>query len=266
MKEIKAKTIITKSKLPEVDYCFNPYVGCTHACTYCYARFMGRFTGHANEPWGTYIDCKVNAPELLAKEAPKIKKQGGIVIIGSVTDCYQHAEKKYKLTRKCLEIFLQHQIPVSILTKSSLVKRDFDLLEQFEYCELGMSISILDDKHRKVLELGASSPQDRIDILEKAFNLGLNTYAFLGPIHPFLTDIEVILERILPFSRFIIGEVPNLRCGNWNDFSKSLVNLNIDPLEYKRIAESAVFYKEAVDLTKRLCKEKSVEFKEIFKH
>jgi len=61
MAEIIAKTIITKSKLPGVDYCFNPYIGCSHRCAYCYARFMGRFTGHANEQWGTYLDWKINA-------------------------------------------------------------------------------------------------------------------------------------------------------------------------------------------------------------
>ncbi len=108
MAEIIAKTIITTSKLPEVDFCFNPYIGCTHACAYCYARFMGRFTGHAGEQWGRYLDWKINAPELLRKELPKIKEKGGTVIMGSVTDCYQPAEKNLKITRKSLKEFLKH--------------------------------------------------------------------------------------------------------------------------------------------------------------
>ncbi len=126
--EIIAKTIITISKLPKVDFCFNPYVGCTHACVYCYARFMGRFTGHAGEQWGGYLDWKINAPELLRKELPKIKKKGGTVIMGSVTDCYQPVEGNLKITRKSLKEFLYNQISISILTKNKLAERDFDLL------------------------------------------------------------------------------------------------------------------------------------------
>lgn len=266
MSEIRAKNIVTKSKLPEVDYCFNPYVGCTHRCSYCYARFMGRFTGHAGERWGSYLDWKINAPELLTKEAPKIKKDGGTVILGSVTDCYQPIEKKLELTRKCLEIFLEYQIPISILTKNALVIRDLDLLSQFEYCELGVSLSILDEKQRKIIEPGASSPQDRIDVLKKAFSQNINTYAFLGPIHPFLTNIKDVFSEIYPYIHFIMGEVPNLRCGNWEDLVNSLIQLNIDSEEYKRISKSADFYRESNNLVKKLCEEHSIDFRGIFQH
>lgn len=266
MPEITAKTIITKSKLPKVDYCFNPYVGCSHRCVYCYARFMGRFTGHVGEQWGTYLDWKINALELLKKEAPKIKKKGGVVIIGSVTDCYQPTENRLTLTRQCLKIFLEHQIPISILTKSALVKRDFDLLKQFDCCELGVSISILDEQQWKILEPGASSPQERINILKEAFSLGLNTYAFLGPIHPFLTNLEKIFNGVAPFVGFVMGEIPNLRCGNWDDFAKALIKLNVDPKEYRRVAESCDFYKKIVSLVGKLCAENTIDFREIFQH
>jgi len=266
MSEIKAKTIITKSKLPKVDYCFNPYIGCSHRCAYCYARFMGRFTGHTGEQWGSYLDWKINAPELLKKEVLKIKKKGGVVIIGSVTDCYQPIEKRLKLTRQCLEIFLEHQIPISILTKNTLAKRDFDLLKQFDHCELGVSISIFDEQVRKILEPGASNPQERIDVLKEAYSLGLNTYAFLGPIHPFLTNIEEIFNKVAPFVKFIMGEVPNLHSGNWNDFATALTKLDINSKGYRRIAESNDFYQETADLVKKLCQEKTIEFCGIFEH
>jgi len=266
MPTVKAKTIITKSRLPEVDYCFNPYTGCSHRCAYCYARFMGRLTGHTGEKWGTYLDWKINAPELLKKEALKIKQKGGIVIMGSVTDCYQPIEKQLKLTRQCLKIFLEYQIPISILTKSDLVIRDFDLLKQFKHCELGVSISILDEKHQRVLEHGASSPQQRIKVLEEAHKLGINTYAFLGPIHPFLTDINRIFEQIKPFINFIMGEVPNLSCGNWNDFTKALSKLDVDPIEYQKIAKTKKFYLESNNLVKQLCNNNGVKFRGIFQH
>ena len=266
MSEIISKTIITKSKLPGVDYCFNPYIGCSHRCAYCYARFMGRFTGHAGEKWGTYLDWKINSPELLKKEAQNIKKKGGVVIVGSMTDCYQHIEKNMELTRKCLEVFLEYQIPISILTKSDLVKRDFDLLQQFEYCELGVSLSIIDKKTQKILEPGASSPQERINILKEALKLNLNTYAFIGPIHPFIGDVKGVFEEIKLYVKFIMGEVPNLHCGNWKDFSKVLKVFGVNPLEYKKVTESRAFYQKVDNLLKKLCENNSIEYRGVFKH
>lgn len=266
MKKIKAKTIITKSKLPKVDFCFNPYIGCTHACAYCYARFMGRFTGHSGKKWGAYLDCKINAPDLLAKEAPKIKKKGGTVILGSVTDCYQPIERKLGLTRKCLEVFLKHQIPISILTKNKLVERDLDLLRQFKDCELGISLSILDQNVQHILERGASSPQERIEVLKKAKKQGLQTYLFLGPIHPFLTEAQEIMRQVLPYYDFVMGEMPNLKCGNWTDFSNALRELGVNPEKYKEQALSDSFFEETKRLVQLMCEENSVELRGIFRH
>lgn len=108
IKEIKSKTILSKTGLP-ADYVINPYVGCLHACAYCYARFMKRFTGH-REPWGQFLDIKINAPELLEKEIRKKKK--GKVMFSSVTDPYLPLERKYQLTRQCLKILLEYQWPI----------------------------------------------------------------------------------------------------------------------------------------------------------
>jgi DNA repair photolyase len=268
MSEIIAKTIISTSKLPEIDFCFNPYVGCTHACVYCYARFMGRFTGHANEKWGTYLDWKINAPELLRKELPKIKKKGGTVIMGSVTDCYQPAERNLEITRKCLKEFLKHQINLFILTKNKLVERDFDLLKQFDNCELGVSLSILNQDTQKILEPGASTPDERINLLKKARDAGIKTYVFIGPIHPFLSNVEEILKKVLPYVDFVMAEVPNLRCGNWQSLIEALKKLdsNIDCNQYKKIATSKEFYASNKKLIVEMCRKHNVEFRGIFKH
>ena len=266
MSEILAKTIITKSKIPNVGYCFNPYIGCTHGCVYCYARFMGRFTGNVGKKWGHYLDWKVNAPELLEKELIKIKKEGGIVLLGSVTDCYLSVENKLQITRKSLEVFLKHQIPISILTKSKLVARDLDLLSQFEYCELGMSISVLDEKVSSALEPLASSPADRISVLKQASNLKLQTYAFLGPLHPDLSDLDLLFQNISPFSRFVMGEIPNLRCGNWGELAKTLKELGVDPDEYKKKASSDEFFLLSKKKLESLCQRSNVEFKGMYRH
>ena len=94
IKEIQGKAILSKSKI--FPYVINPYVGCQHNCTYCYARFMKRFTGHS-EPWGQFVDVKINAVELLEKEI--VKKKPGRVWVSGVCDPYQPQERKYQLTK-----------------------------------------------------------------------------------------------------------------------------------------------------------------------
>src|SRR3972149_1263020 len=117
IREIFSKTILTKTAITGFDYCINPYVGCGHGCRYCYASFMKRFTGH-KEPWGEFIDVKVNEPLLLKNQLKRAKP--GMVAISTVTDPYQPIEKIYKITRGCLEALLDKQFPVNLLTRSPL--------------------------------------------------------------------------------------------------------------------------------------------------
>ena len=149
VKEIFAKTILTKTAISGFDYCINPYVGCGHGCRYCYASFMKRFTGHL-EPWGEFIDVKVNAPYLLRKQLKRTKQ--GIVALSTVTDPYQPIEKKYQLTRKCLEALLDAQLSVNLLTRSPLCLRDIDLFKQFKNIEVGLSITTHDEGIKKIFE------------------------------------------------------------------------------------------------------------------
>lgn len=212
---IQCKTLLTKSRLPEADYCINPYVGCLHACVYCYARFMRRFSGH-DESWGHFLDVKINAPEVLARELVR-KPKRGVVLLGSVTDAYQLVEQKYRLTRAILEILLQHDFPVSVLTKSNLVVRDLDLFKQFSKCEIGLTITTTDQKIARNFEPHSSIPQQRIKALEILHRGGITTYAFIGPILPELTDLEAIFTAIQGKVNFIMAESLNMKCGNWQD-------------------------------------------------
>jgi len=199
IQEIKAKSILTRSGIPGVDYCINPYVGCFHGCRYCYATFMKRFTGHT-EAWGSFVDVKVNSPEVLQRQLQR--KARGRVMISSVTDAYQPIEAKYKLTRKCLEVLLQYQFPVDILTKSPLVLRDLDLIKEFKDIEVGVTVTTNDEKIRKVFEPKAPSITARINTLKKLHNNGINTYAFIGPVLPM--NPEALLENINPHVDSII--------------------------------------------------------------
>ncbi len=177
--EVRAKTILSVSKV--YDYVINPYTGCQNACSYCYARFMKRFSGH-KEPWGAFVDVKINAPELLGVELTK-KKRGRVWISG-VCDPYQPLERKFKLTRKCLEKLAPTDWPVIVQTRSPLVLRDMDVLQAGRDCQVGLSITTADDRIRKLFEPAAPSIADRIRTLDELHRAGIRTFAMIAPILP----------------------------------------------------------------------------------
>jgi DNA repair photolyase len=180
VKEIYAKSILNKSKI--FNYCLNPYTGCQTSCQYCYARlFMPRYSGHT-EPWGEFVDVKVNAVDLLRRQLERAKK--GTVWISSVCDPYQALEAKYRLTRGCLEELLKKQFPVNIQTKSKLVLRDLDLIRQFEAIDVGFTIASDDEKMARLFEPQASSVKERTKALKTIHDAGIRTFAFVGPLLP----------------------------------------------------------------------------------
>ena len=181
IRHLQAKSILSRSGIPGADYCINAYVGCAHACVYCYATFMKRYTGHA-EPWGRFVDVKINAPEILRKQLRKTVK--GNVMISSVTDAYQPLESKFRLTRQCLELLSEFQFPVDILTKSPLVLRDVDVIRRFEDIDVGITITTDDENMRKVFEPHAPPISARIETLRKLKEQGVRTYVFIGPMLP----------------------------------------------------------------------------------
>ena len=192
VRQINCKTVLNKSEL--ADFTLNCYVGCSHRCLYCYARYMKKFKNRP-EAWGYFLDVKINAPEVLSKQVKKIKPPKE-VYMSSVCDGWQPLEKKYKLSRECLKILLEAGLVVSILTKSSLILRDLDLLSAYKTPSLGMTITTLDKNLQKVLEPYASAPDERIYTLKKAQEKGINTWVFLGPLLPEFTDTHINLETM----------------------------------------------------------------------
>ncbi len=150
VREILSKAVLTKTGIEGYDYCINPYVGCQHGCRYCYASFMKRFTGHS-EPWGKFVDVKINAPQILARQLKRPKE--GSVLIGTVTDPYQPLEKKYRITRGCLETLLGSPLSLNILTRSPLVVRDIDLFKNLHDIEIGLSIQPTQEKQKALRTL-----------------------------------------------------------------------------------------------------------------
>lgn len=189
LREIKAKTIISKSGV--YDYTLNPYVGCGHGCVYCYARFMKKWTGHA-ENWGDFADAKITAPELLEKEAKskKIKR----VWMSGVCDPYQPVEKKYGLARKCLEIFAKYGWPVTIQTKSPLVLRDIDILGEMKNPEVCFSIATADEKTGEMFEPRAPAIGERIKALGILNSAGIGTSVMIAPLLPGFESLPELLK------------------------------------------------------------------------
>ncbi len=148
--EVETKNIMTKSSLPVGGYSVNPYVGCTHACKYCYASFMKRFTGHTEE-WGTFLDVK-RWPEI---KNPK-KYSGQRVVIGSVTDGYNPQEERFGNTRKLLEQLIGSGADILICTKSDLVVRDIDLLKKLGQVTVSWSINTLDENFKNEMDAAVS--------------------------------------------------------------------------------------------------------------
>ncbi len=223
VQEITAKSALVRSRIYNVDYVINPYIGCTHGCKYCYARFMKRYTNH-KEPWGEFVDIKTNIANLLSEELAR-KKGRGLILLSSVTDPYQPVEKKYELTRKCLQRLLRYDRSISILTKSALVTRDIDLLSQFSECEVGFTITTYDDTIREVFEPEASPIEQRISALRKLHDQGIAAYVFLGPIIPVLTEqslprlLEIFSEGFI--DRLLIDKL-NIKAGNWSPIRDTL--------------------------------------------
>ena len=181
IREITARSALTKTGIGGYDYCLNPYVGCGHGCRYCYAAFMKRFTGHS-EPWGDFVDVKANVADVLRRQLRRIR--GGTLLIGTVTDPYQPLEKRYCLTRDCLTALVSSSLEVHVLTRSPLVVRDTDVLKELSRVEVGLSITTNREDVKRVFEPRAPSIASRVEALKALHDAGLRTYVFVGPLLP----------------------------------------------------------------------------------
>jgi DNA repair photolyase len=219
--ETTCKNILNKSGIKGVDYAINPYIGCGHACRYCYARFMTRWY-HQGEKWGCFVDVKSNAVERLRAEAPR--KMLGVILLSSVTDPYQPAEGKYEVTRSILRVLREYDFPVQILTKSSLILRDLDVITELHEVEVGITLTCMNDSVRRVFEPGASTIIERLDALKKLSEVGVATYAFLGPLLPYLCEerLEELLNILADRVNRVLVDRLNIKAGNWEPIKNSL--------------------------------------------
>jgi len=195
--EVQSKTIINKITSPDIPmvYSLNPYQGCEHGCTYCYARPTHEYWGYsAGTDFERIIMVKKNAAEILEKEINKKSWKVQPISMSGNTDCYQPCEKKYRITRQILELMLKYKHPVGIITKNTLISRDADILQELAKHNLivvHISITTLKEDLRRKLEPRTASGIKKLDLIEQFSNLGIPIHVMMAPIIPALNDDEI---------------------------------------------------------------------------
>lgn len=195
--EVFPKTIINtvKSKDVPLDYSMNPYQGCEHGCSYCYARNTHPYWNYnAGLDFERMILVKKNAPGLLRKELQKKNWKVNPIMLSGNTDCYQPIEKKLEITRSILKVLLEFKHPVGVITKNSLIQRDIDVLQEMALLNLVnavISITTLKEDIRRKMEPRTSSAKKRLQTVEALAKVGIPVMVNIAPIIPGLNDMEI---------------------------------------------------------------------------
>ncbi len=247
MKEIYCKTALTNSKVPGIDYSLNPYIGCQHACIYCYVPSLLHID---REEWKN-VKVKKNLPNILMKELKK--KSKGIVGLSTSTDAYQPIEKIYEITKKCLKLLLKHNWPIDILTKSKLVERDLSLIKKFERAKVGVTITTLKEEKWE----GGAKPMERLKTIKKFANNNIHSYIFFGPIFPLINEKEIeycIEEFISAGVNEIILDKLHVKKGIMEEIKKAY------PQQYQEIKKAIYgdFYSKTFKKIKEYAKNKII--------
>jgi len=262
VEEMHCRTALSPSLLPSIDYTLNPYYGCQHGCIYCYVPNVFKIN---RQEWGKFVKPKTNIPNILARELKKKKR--GIVGISTVTDPYQPLEKKYKLTRYCLEQLKRYDYPINILTKSSLITRDIDIIQKFSQSAVGISISSLYPGELENFEPNSSLILDRLDALTKFSKQGIYTYICMSPLYPTLSHKELpdLLKRYFSTGiKELVVDTLHLKPGVWPIIKEKL------PEKTKEIFKTRLFnsnyYPTIFTEIERICRKNKIVYKRSFPH
>lgn len=192
------KTIVNKVKSPDVGmaYSMNMYQGCEHGCIYCYARNSHEFWGFsAGLDFERKILVKKDAPKLLEDLLKKKSWKAHTIVMSGNTDCYQPAEQKFQLTRKCLELFLKYKHPVAIITKNALILRDIEILKALaedNLISVNISVTSLSEDTRRILEPRTATIKRRLQTVKELSDNGIPVNVMLAPIIPSINSHEIL--------------------------------------------------------------------------
>jgi len=205
--EIECKSAVNRVAVTNMPFrwTLNPYRGCQHACTYCFARGTHEFLGYdGGRDFETRVIVKVNAPEVLRRDLARESWRRELIAVGTACDPYQPAELKYSLTHRLLKVLRDAANPASIITKSPFIVRDADVLEslaQVADLTVNFSISTLDEEVWKRIEPSTARPGKRLEAMKLLSERGIRCGVLLAPVLPGLTDEPAALERVVEAAR-----------------------------------------------------------------
>ncbi len=251
---IKVRSALSTSKLPDIRYAFNPYVGCAHGCIYCYAPDLCKRYREVSYRWGSVVLVKENVVDVLREEVRRLKP--GVVGISTITDPYQPIERDEEITRDSIRMLSQQGFRISIQTKSPLILRDLDLIKAKNF-DVGFTITTLRDNLAREIEPNAPPPTQRAKAAYEIAEHDIDTWIFLGPIIPLINEYEEIIEEVVEFASsinsYIIYDKMNVKpLMSYNMRMKwrlkvdvnEVIGLSVDPNYFKKISE----------LVRNLCK------------
>lgn len=198
--DTRCKSAINRVSGMPFKWSLNPYRGCVHACHYCYARETHTFLGlNAESDFERQIFVKSNIADVLDRELSRPGWSGESIAIGTATDAYQPAEKRFRLTRACLEVLLRHRNPFSVVTKSSLIVRDLELIKAIAEAadaRIYFTVTTTDEALSDRIEPGAFPPSVRLEALKTLADAGIHCGVLMAPVMPGINDSQANIDRV----------------------------------------------------------------------
>jgi len=216
-KQIITERVLAPTQISLADYVINPYRGCGFGCLYCYAQ---KNKNIRKQKIKNSLGVKINAPSVLEKELKNIRPRK--ILLGSTVECFQEIEKKYRITKKILDILLKKQIPCLILTKSSLIKEYLEIISQNKENEIYFTLNLASQKIINILEPGSSSLNSRLDTIKEIKTKKIKLRIHMGPFIPYLSNLPEILSLLPKKIKTFNVELYHAKMGNFNALIKKV--------------------------------------------
>ncbi len=219
---IKTDRVLSPTSINLADYVINPFRGCEFGCVYCYSKNNKNMI-RRKDGWGSFVDVKINSMELLEKEIKKIKNKNIRILLGSITEIFQPAEKRFHLTEKILRFLKKENIPLIILTKSSLIKEYMDLINYSNKNTVYFTYNT--GQVKKLFEKGTPDNKERLKIMKMILKNNIRLSVYISPYMPFISGHKTIMDdlSILPDKGFdLYFEGYNMQMGNWKEIKKKI--------------------------------------------
>lgn len=261
IKEVKIKRILNPTAIDLGEYVINPYMGCEFSCLYCYVR-SNRVISRKKEPWGEYVDIRMNAAQSLEKELSL--KQPKTVLLGSTTECFQAAERKYEITKKVLEVLNSRKVYFVILTRSPYILNYLPLLKRGFCRKIYFTTNNFSQEFKDKLE--PKSPQFalRDEAINTLLSEGVPVVPYFSPLLPWVSDFGGIFLKFEKADS-VEFECLNFRLNNINEIINKIAEVEPSLLpKYKKMLEDRVFYakvwKQIKDKLQQIAKQAKKDF------